>query len=123
MRLKLNTPLITLNEYINIERGNRYAAAAKKKALTNKVAFLAKVLKFKVTQDAKHDIAITWYKPNNRQDHDNIAFGIKFVLDGLIKAEILQNDSPKFIGSIHHHFELDKNRSFIGCEVEFIPSL
>jgi Holliday junction resolvase RusA-like endonuclease len=122
-RLLLNTELITLNQYINIERGNKFGAASVKKRLTNKVSFLAAKSKFKVEPDVKHDIVVTWFKPDNRTDHDNISFAVKFVLDGLIKAGILQNDSPKYIGSIIHHFELDRTRSYISCEIEFIPSL
>ena len=122
-RLILNTEFITLNKYINIERGNKFAAANIKKKLTNKVSFLAKTVNFKIESNVKHDIVLTWFKPNNRSDHDNISFAVKFVLDGLIKAGILQNDSPKYIGSIIHHFEVDKTRSYISCEIEFIPSL
>ena len=122
-RLIINTELITLNKYINIERGNKFGAAAIKKKLTNKVSFLATEAKFKIEPNVKHDIVLTWFKPNNRSDHDNISFAVKFVLDGLIKAGILQDDSPKYIGSIIHHFELDRTKSYITCEIEFIPSL
>ena len=32
-----------------------------------------------------------------RHDSDNIAFAKKFVLDGMVRAGLLENDSPKFV--------------------------
>lgn len=119
MQLILNTSFITLNEYIDASRSNRYIAANLKKFHDNKVSYLAKEQNFSLPKDTKFDVLITWYKPDNRHDHDNIAFAIKFVLDGLVKAEILKSDSPKFINSISHEFEVDKTRNYISCKIEF----
>ena len=40
------------------------------------------------------------------KDKDNIAAGIKFILDGLTKSKILKGDSWKYIGTITHKFEV-----------------
>lgn len=61
----------------------------------------------------------TWYKPNNRQDHDNIGFAKKYILDGLIVAGSIKGDSPKYIGNFVDNFEIDKTRAYISCVVEF----
>ena len=118
-RLILNTPFISLNEYIKAERTNKYIAAKIKKQQTNKVVFLAKSLKFSLPKNKKFDVVFFWYKPNNRKDHDNIAFAKKFIFDGLIEAKILTNDSPKYINNLQDNFELDKDRNYVNCIVEF----
>lgn len=119
MKLILNMPFVTLNEYINTERTNKYKAAKIKKQQTNAAAYLAMEQDFKL-EDKKYNIICTWYKPNNRQDHDNISFALKFVQDALVQSGALKNDSPKYINNITHKFELDKTRSYISCVVEFI---
>jgi len=119
MKLILNMAFVTLNEYIQAERSNKYKSAAIKEQLTNSVAYLSLQQKFKLP-DKKHDIIFTWYKPNNKTDHDNIAFAKKFILDGLVKAGALKNDGPKYIGNFQDIFILDKGRDYISCTIEFI---
>ncbi|NFP92392.1 RusA family crossover junction endodeoxyribonuclease [Clostridium sporogenes] len=74
-----------------------------KKTNTDLVAFIAKG-KFK-----RIDLDITWYCKNKKKDKDNIAAGIKFILDGLVKAGIIKNDGWKEINNFTHKFEVDKN--------------
>lgn len=122
-RFKLNYELPTLNQYIKIERGNKFASAALKKKHTNNVALLAKSASIELDNDVRYDVAITWYVHNLKSDPDNIAFGVKFIFDGLVKAKILANDGHKNIGSIHHHFELDKSNDYTHSIIEFIPEI
>ena len=43
-------------------------------------------------------ISITVYEPDKRRDPDNIAAGaFKFILDGLVKAGIIIDDSQKYL--------------------------
>ena len=117
MKLELDMPFVTLNEYINAERQNKYVAANIKKQQTNTVCFLAKN---KITlQTGLYDVHFTWIKPNNKKDHDNIAFAKKFILDGLVKAGIIENDTSKFIGNFTDTFILDRSKKYISCIVEF----
>ena len=110
-------PFVTLNKYVNAERSNRFMAAKIKKDQTNSVAYLALEQCDKRFREVK-DIKFTWYKPNNRTDHDNIAFAKKFILDGLIKAGILKDDSPKYVRNFQDVFILDKTRDYISCTIE-----
>lgn len=53
-------------------------------------------------------VMFTWHVPPNRgkyPDPDNIAFGAKFVLDGLVDAGVLSNDTRLEIGELHHRFK------------------
>ena len=117
--LILNMSFPSLNEYINLERSNKFAAATMKKSRTITVAYLARAQVFKL-EDKKYDVYFTWYKPNNKKDHDNIAFAKKFVLDGLILAKVLKSDGSKYINNFRDTFILDKTRDYVSCKVEFI---
>jgi len=116
--LILNISFPSLNEYINLERSNKFAAAQMKKSKTQSVAYLAIAQKFQL-EDKKYNVHITWYKPNAKKDHDNIAFAKKFVLDGLVLAKILKSDSPKFINNFSDDFIIDKTRDYVSCKVVF----
>jgi Holliday junction resolvase RusA-like endonuclease len=92
-----------LNTYINQERGHWSKAAAIKKDLTFLVKMEAKSQKLKIMQSP---IAVTciWETKNEKKDPDNLAFGLKFILDGLVQAGILKNDGYGDIISITHFF-------------------
>ncbi len=120
-KLILNTKFCTLNEYIKAERTNKYISAKIKKEQTNKVYYLAIEQKFKLPANTKFDVQILWLIPNKKPDPDNISFAKKFVLDGLVNAKILENDSLKFINSFSDSFEVDKTKPYISCVVTFRP--
>ena len=97
--------LPTLNEYINIERSNKYAAAKMKKSATNMVAWEATAQLKPIA--GKCEYMFIWNEPTTRRDPDNIAFAKKFILDGMVAAGIIKNDGWKNIGGfvdrfVHH---------------------
>lgn len=97
----------SLNEYINAERRNRFIAAKIKKETTLRV-----VQDCAQTQehiDYPIHILCGWYTKNERKDPDNVAFAIKFLLDGIVTAGVLKNDTRKDILTISHFFFTDKN--------------
>lgn len=55
---------------------------------------------------------------NKRKDKDNIAFGIKFILDGMIEARVIANDGWGEIANFEHRFEVDKDCPRIEIELE-----
>lgn len=114
-KFTINSQLVTLNEYIEIERANKYKAASVKKSQTNKCAWLIKAQKVQQVS-FKVDLNVTWY--NYRQDSDNIAFSLKFVLDGMKQAGVIKDDSQKYIRDLHHFIRKDKNTKSKYCVVE-----
>ena len=107
-------PFVTLNEYINAERKNRYIAANIKKKQTEAVALLTKKNKL---EEGRYDIHFTWLKPNNRQDHDNISFAKKFILDGLSKSGVIKNDTPRYVANFTDTFMVDKSKDYVRCVI------
>ena len=112
MKLIIDKPLTSLNEYINAERGNKYKAAAIKKTETEYCRICAKN-QLKPVTSYPVDVLVKWYT-TDRKDHDNISFGFKFIGDGLVNAGIIENDGPKQIRNISHEFVKSKKE---WCEV------
>jgi hypothetical protein len=98
-----------LNDYIRAERGNRFAAASIKKHATARVR--SEALSQKLPRLLRFDQLIcVWYTRDARKDADNVAFAVKFVLDGLVDARVLPGDGRKFTGAILHSFLVDAKR-------------
>ena len=112
----MNVVLPTLNEYIEAERTHKNIASK----IKNDFTVLCKnasfgLLKCGIDPSKKYNIKIIWHV-NNRKDHDNIAFGIKFILDGMVNAGVLHNDSPSHIWNISHIF-VDSKEYLIRIEL------
>lgn len=108
--------LTDLNTYINTERSNKFAGAKLKKDETQQVAWWAYDLK----PMKNINLVINWYCKNKKKDKDNISFGIKFILDGLVKAGVIKNDGWNDIEGFQHKFYIDKDNPRI--EVELVES-
>jgi Holliday junction resolvase RusA-like endonuclease len=104
------------NDIIRIARANKFKSADQKKMYTELVGWYAK--KGKVPRFERVDITCTWYEPNMQRNKDNIAAGLKYILDGLVEAGVLKNDGWKQIGNITHRYEVDAKNPRV--EVELI---
>ena len=94
MRYEFEIPgtLPTLNEYVNRERANRYAAASMKKQAQKRIReCMENPPRFK----GYVEVEISWYRPDMRCDKDNVAFAKKFILDALQEAGVIRKDSWK----------------------------
>jgi len=49
-------------------------------------------------------LQFTWYEPNRKRDMDNVSFAKKYVLDGMVEAGVLDNDSPRYISGWTERF-------------------
>lgn len=105
LEIPFYTKLPTLNEYINAERGDRMAAANMKKKVTNSIMVESLNFRNLIDPNIVYDIELLWETANNRIDPDNIFFGVKFILDGVVKAGILKSDGRKNIRNIYNKIE------------------
>ena len=107
MKLTIQGELTDLNTYVNKERANRFAAAAIKEKETNRVYWECKSQKIgRVTPPIV--LECHWFTKNLRKDADNIAFGKKFILDGLVKAGVLLDDKRDMVTGFIDSFFVDK---------------
>lgn len=69
-------------------------------------------------------IEFNWYEPNYKRDIDNVAFAKKFILDGLQKAGVLQNDNYRWVKGFSDKFHYRKGSGVhvIMTEVEDGPN-
>jgi Holliday junction resolvase RusA-like endonuclease len=99
-------PLPGRNEAEKAARTNRYQAAKLKFdwTLQCQCAMGGTGKKFD-----RVNVELIWVEANRRRDPDNIMGGIKYVLDGIVKAGILKNDGWAQIASIENKFETGIN--------------
>jgi Holliday junction resolvase RusA-like endonuclease len=95
-----------LNWYINVERGSAQAAARIKASYTAAAEMIAQAYSVGRVK-TPCTVTCTWHLNNRRKDPDNVAFAIKFLLDGLVRAGVLPNDGQKDIRRIVHEFVHD----------------
>lgn len=118
-RFVFKSSLPTLNEYIQAERGYWAAAAALKKKATGNIQIEA-MSQSRKKIEGMVDIDIFWVTPDNKQDADNVFFGIKFILDGLVKAGILSSDGRKNVRHISNFIRTVKGKRFITVTIKQI---
>lgn len=70
-----------------------------KKKWTHAVAKLAKDMS--PFTDAVH-VEFVWVEGDRRRDLDNVSAATKFILDGLVDAGVLYDDSQRWVRSLHH---------------------
>jgi hypothetical protein len=107
-KLEINCRLTTLNEYINIERGNRFAAAKLKQTNHEKIFIQIMLNKFKPLAENLYYVIIEWF--NYKADSDNVEFAQKGIFDCLQNTKFLKNDNKKnILHKIHFHLK-DKSK-------------
>lgn len=94
-----------LNDYSGAERRHRQIAAKMKHEETSRVAWVAKT-QLPVFTGPIH-LTITYREKNRKRDKDNIAFAKKFILDGLVQAGRIPNDTWAWIDGWREAFVVD----------------
>ena len=91
-RFKIEGVLPGLNDYTAANRSNVHAGSQMKKKAEERVmtAIDRDLPGVRVTSPVW--ITFIWNEPTKRRDLDNVAFAKKFILDGMVKAGLLQND-------------------------------
>lgn len=86
-----------------------------KQECDNAVSEAAKLARIKRVNRAR--FRFKWYEPNRRRDLDNVAFGKKFVFDGLVKAGVLIDDGPNHVMGFSDEFAYDRDNPRIRVEI------
>ena len=106
-----------LNKVIDANRRNKYAGSKLKKETEQLIALYVKSqckAKFE-----RIKLSIDWYEPNKRRDFDNISSATKFILDTLVKCEVIPNDGWKNIApELNHKFFLDKENPRVEIHIQ-----
>ena len=102
-----------LNEIIAAAKSHFGAYAKMKHEHTTAIAWLAK----KLPTYKRVALVITWYEPDQRRDPDNTMAGQKFILDGLVRAGTITNDSRRYIQSITHRFGVDRENPRVEVKI------
>ena len=99
-RFTIHYRLPSLNEYLNKCKFNKHVAAQFKMLHDRRIYDEVKnqLHDLKITKSVKLDI--TWIEENKKRDVDNVYSAVKYILDALVKAEVLQNDNAKRVKDI-----------------------
>ncbi len=108
--MKIEYDFVYLNKYINAERTNRYVAAKIKKDAGNALYYML-LNKPKIETPAR--LHMHWIIPSRRNDLDNVSFSAKYLLDSMVKANIIPNDNCMHIIELRHTFEVGKVKGVI----------
>lgn len=114
MKIFINYNFINWNEYIKIERGNKYHANAIKQAEKNYIVY---TVKQKYTGKYPVTLTIRPHFKNKRRDLDN--FRLKGLIDGLVAAGVIVNDNLNYINKINVEAVFDEIE---GVEIEINES-
>ncbi len=90
-------PFVSLNEYINAERTNRFIAAKIKREEMERIMWQLPSTKY----PEKINLTLQVYLKDKRKDPDNVySLVMKFLLDSMVKKGMIKNDGQKNIGRI-----------------------
>lgn len=107
-RLPSANELLRWDRIVGRNGRGKYYGSIKRRTLRLEVSgfiWQAMLTKFKTPVD----ISVLWVEPNARRDYDNIASGIKFILDALVMTETIGGDSRKWIPRpVQHTYAVDK---------------
>jgi Holliday junction resolvase RusA-like endonuclease len=96
---------------IGSARANRFGSAAMKKKWTRAVSKAAGEHGIeRITYPV--DVECVWVEGDKRRDLDNVAAGIKFVLDGLVDGGFMIDDSQKWVKRLTHTISRSPDKSY-----------
>ena len=109
----------SLNKIIASARSNPYKSAAEKKAWTEDCEAIC----WGKTQfHSKVWLEVYWYLKRQIDPADNLPATLKPILDGMVRAEIIVDDSMKIIQPpIITWFEVHKGESYVKVLVSDVP--
>ena len=118
-KIEINEKLPSLNEYTKACRNNKYIGAKMKQDVEENVWVYIKQQMKSTKIDSPVKINFTWIEENKKRDLDNICFAKKFILDALVKANVLKNDTQNYVRGFSDTF-LYSNKISVIVEIEEI---
>lgn len=115
MRFVIPGELPAMNQLIGAANKSRWSYNDLKREWTERIAMEARVSRLPRVQRAL--VRCHWYVRSKRRDPDNIAAGIKLILDGLVMAGVLPGDGWRHIAGIEHVFAVDRERPRVEVEI------
>lgn len=104
--------LPNFNEFRAETARNMYKGGKLKNEVENSIITSIMYAKLKGTlkpiENYPIQINCVWGMANKRQDLDNRRSSVKFILDAMQKAQIIPNDSQKYICGLFDEFKVDK---------------
>ena len=102
--------LPSLNDYVRVNRTNKYQAAKMKRDIEDGISwFINRLPRF----EKPVTIHFHWVEGTKRRDYDNIAFAKKFILDALVKRGKLKDDNRKCVTGFSDSFSYGKTTKVI----------
>lgn len=101
------------NDYSDIQRRNKYAAAKFKRVTQDAIGWRIKQQLHGVHFDTKVRISFLWVETNRRRDHDNIDSAKKFVFDSLVECGVIKGDGWKYVTLGAPEFAVDKHNPHV----------
>lgn len=118
-QLTIEGRLAGLNELIAAERSNRYMGAQMKRSAQAYVAYAVRSQLRGVRFTRPVRLLYSFYEPNKRRDHDNVAgFAHKVIQDALVECGVLADDGWDEVAGFSDSFFIDKKRPRIVVEIE-----
>lgn len=108
--------LPNLNDYTTACRSNRQAGNRMKKEVQERVGWAIKAAHLKPM--GKVDVYFTWVEPDMRRDKDNVRFAAKFILDALVKMQIIKNDGWRNVGELSDRYMVNKDNPRVIVRLE-----
>ena len=111
--------LPTMNEIIKVSKRHWGTYAAMKKKYNDII--VSAIIDAGCIPDTPYprvDLVCTWYENSKKRDPDNVMAGIKFILDAMVHAGVIVNDTRDNINSITHHIVPGKRR-FVVVEYRY----
>lgn len=104
-----------MNEIISAARTHWSQSATQKKTATLRVV---KALKGRRRFDTPIALEIHWFEPTLKRDLDNVTAGVKFILDGMVVAGKITNDSRAYVNGLSHKVSLDRQNPRVEVTVK-----
>lgn len=116
-KFEISRRLPSLNEYTKACRANRYIGAKMKEETETDIWVDIKQQLKNTKINSAVKINFIWIEENKKRDLDNICFAKKFILDALVKANVLTNDTQNYVTGFSDTFLYEKQSKVI-VEIE-----